>query len=165
MIETLVVVAVICILIALLLPAVSRSKERAKRAQCENQLHQFYKLAVMYADEHEGYLCSYQDMLKQISMLCPSDNSNGKSHRMFFADNLPTSFNQNLSFFLNVTNKGARLDTWNNLSWNGIPAWMLCEWGPYHDLSRQPGFEPGKWKGRFLLLNVDGLTRWQLLEQ
>src|SRR5258705_470241 len=39
------------------------------------------------------------------------------------------------------------------------------EWEPYHDLSKQPGFEPDKWKGRFLTLLGTGSTSWPLLEQ
>ena len=164
MLEVLVVVAVICILIALLLPIVNRSREKAKRAKCENQLHQFYTSAVMYAGEHDGYLCSYQDMLKQMPMLCPSDKSSGKSHKLFFTDTLPTSFRPSIDCFLNGTDRGARLDTWNNLNPYGSPS-VLCEWEPYHDSSKEIGFEPDKWKGRFLSLHRDGSTSWPLLEQ
>jgi len=165
LIETLVVAAIIGILMALLETALSRSKGKAKRVKCENLLHQFYTLAVMDADEHEGYLCSYQDMLKQISMVCPSDKSNGTKRKFFFNDTLPSSFSPSMNFFLNVTNQGARLNTWNNPSAVGSPSVMLCEWEPYHDSSKTIGFEPDKWKGRFLVLNADGSTSWPLLEQ
>jgi prepilin-type N-terminal cleavage/methylation domain-containing protein len=40
LVELLVVIAVIGILLALLLPVLSGSKERAKRLQCRNNLHQ-----------------------------------------------------------------------------------------------------------------------------
>src|SRR5258708_6806625 len=91
LIEVLVVGAVICVLMALLLAALNRSKEKARRAKCENQLHQFYTLAVMYTDEHEGYLCSYEGMLKQIPMICPSDKSGGRRQKGIVY-NRPTSF-------------------------------------------------------------------------
>ena len=67
LIELMVTLALIAILAALLLPAVNRSKEKAKRAKCENQLHQLYTLAVMYAEDHDGYLCSYDDMLELVT--------------------------------------------------------------------------------------------------
>src|SRR5712691_10282113 len=91
LLEVLVVVAVLCTLVALLLPALNRSRQKAKRAHCENQLHQFYKAAVIYADEHEGYLCSYENMLKEIPMICPSDKSGGRRQKGFVY-NRPTSF-------------------------------------------------------------------------
>src|SRR5437868_9358295 len=91
LIELLIVIAVFGILIALLLPAVSRSKEKAKRTKCENQLRQFYTIAVMYANDHEGYLADYEYFLEQIPMICPSDNSNGKFQKAW-TYRLPTSF-------------------------------------------------------------------------
>src|SRR6266853_4326622 len=162
LIELLVVVAAICILIALLLPVVNGSGEKARRAKCENQLHQFYKIALMYADEDDAYLCSYEDMLKQIPMICPSDKSNGRRQK-YILYTRPTSFSADPVLFLNGTSRGARVDIWSNLDPYG-PPWVLCEWEPYHDLSKQPGFEPDKWKGRFLTLLGNGSTSWPLLE-
>src|SRR5262245_17841162 len=100
LIELLVVVAVICILAALLLPAVNRSKEKARRAKCENQLQQFHNMSVMYAEDHDGYLCSYDDMLKKMPMLCPSDKSDGKKPRSGFRISEPTSYNPSMVCFL-----------------------------------------------------------------
>lgn len=162
LIEVMVVIAVICILAALLLPAVNRSKEKAKRAKCENQLHQFYTMAVMYAEDHDGYLCSYEDMLKKMPMLCPSDKFEGKKPQGGFVYNLPTSYWASPDCFLWGTNRGARLDTWSPVNSSGpmLPG-MLCEYEPYHDLSKQPSSTtPGKWHGRYLELWKDGTIHW-----
>ena len=156
LLELLLVVGIIGLIVALLLSAVSRSKEKAKRAKCESQLHQFYILAILYAEDHEGYLCSYDDMLRQIPMVCPSDNSAGKRQKSLHTQ--PTSFDECRILFLDGTNKGERLPTWNN--W-----WLVVENEPFHDPSKQTGFEPDKWKGHFLLLRGDGSTSWPLLEQ
>src|SRR5258706_12207665 len=158
LIELLVVVVVISIGIALVLPAVSRSREKAKRAKCQNQLRQFYTMTVMYANDHEGYLGNYEDLLQQVPMVFPSDVSNGKFQKGF-TYRLPTSFWASPRFFLLGPNKGLRLDAWKP------PEEILTEYQPYHDPSREIGFEPDKWKGRFLVLVADGTTAWPLLEQ
>jgi len=166
LIELLVVIAVICILAALLLPALNRSKEKAKRAKCENQLHQFYTMAVMYAEDYDGYLCSYDDLLKKMPMLCPSDKFDGKKPRSGFRINQPTSYGPIFDCFLWGTNRGARLDTWSPVNFSGpVLSGMLCEYEPYHDLSKKPGFEPGKWHGRFLELWKDGSIHWTIFDQ
>ncbi len=51
LIELLVVIAIITILAAMLLPALSRSKEEAKRDQCASNQHQISLGWIMYADD------------------------------------------------------------------------------------------------------------------
>jgi len=91
LIELLVVIAIIAILAALLLPALSSSKEAAKRTACKNNLKQMTLSSIMYADDNGGMFASagqtdpyyilqtYRNMLMQsyniqrASFYCPSN--------------------------------------------------------------------------------------------
>jgi prepilin-type N-terminal cleavage/methylation domain-containing protein/prepilin-type processing-associated H-X9-DG protein len=58
LIELLVVITITGILAALLLPALSRSKVSAQGAQCMSDHRQLVLAWTLYADDHQGQLCS-----------------------------------------------------------------------------------------------------------
>lgn len=57
LVELLIVIGIVSILMALLLPALARAREKARSIQCASNLRQLYLANAMYASEHDGQYC------------------------------------------------------------------------------------------------------------
>jgi len=59
LIELLVVIAIIALLMGILMPALSRARDQAKEAICRTNLKSLHMGLELYANDNEGYACTY----------------------------------------------------------------------------------------------------------
>jgi prepilin-type N-terminal cleavage/methylation domain-containing protein/prepilin-type processing-associated H-X9-DG protein len=56
LVELLVVIGIIAVLISILLPALNRTRDKARSVQCASQMRQLYMFCAMFAQDNKGHL-------------------------------------------------------------------------------------------------------------
>ena len=117
LIELLVVVAIIAILAAMLLPALSKAKERARASQCMNNLKQLHGAAMIYASDNDEFLPPYSDP----EPLGPDCRLNSWEGKLAFILNQNPINARDFPSFRCPANRTGGICTYNmNYGWNSL---------------------------------------------
>ena len=153
LIELLVVIAIIAILAALLLPALSKAKERSRRAQCKSNEHQVGLGALLYAHENADHF--------------PSDlRPDGIYHGSWLGSNTISYFTNYVRLQTNVLacpNKG----NWIEFDTDGaVRVGFYCLWAmptaaDTRNRNLNYGLQPAPWDSP--QKTTDPLTLWSVL--
>jgi len=75
-VELLVVIGIIALLVGILMPALQRAREDARRTSCASNLRQIVTAWFMYANDNDGYICPSRDYSGACALPVPTPGQN-----------------------------------------------------------------------------------------
>ena len=132
LIELLVVIAIIALLMAILMPALSRVKKQAKTVVCQSNLKQWGIIWSMYADDHDGFLSDgvfpgkpvgWGERSQWIYALAPYGDTKGKIRFCPIATKVPGEAVQSKGMPYPSTAWRWKWDEWDECGSYGANSW------------------------------------------